>query len=382
VLKIKILILLLIIPGLCSARVKVRLFSDLKPESVILTVTNGAYTMNSFNGKQVGLAKGDLVMIMKYNGIIAVKVRNANGFSADSVQFTGIAGNDSFSIRNYGGASIAQYYTGDLLCKTDMGTLMMIDNCDEENYIAGVVRAEGGTGKDPEYFRTQAVLVRTYLYKYSGKHASDGYSLCDGTHCQAFNGLSNDTLINRAVITTKDQVITAGDSTLIISAFHSNCGGETASSEDVWLTPVPYLKSVKDPYCRGSKNATWQKKISSEDWNNALHSAGYTGSISSSGAGFIQNTRQANYRIASFSVPLTSLRNALNLRSTFFSVIPGSDSVTLKGKGYGHGVGLCQEGAMSMAARGFTYRQIIDFYYHGVKILDIKDAHPDPVVSK
>lgn len=364
------------------ARVKVRLYSDRKPESVIFTVTGGEYGMNCFNGKQLRVVKGDLVMIMKYNGKIAMKIRDTPGFAIDSLQIAGLTGNDFFSLRTYGGPETVQDYSGDLFCKADMGALMMINSCDEEDYISGVVRAEGGTGKNPEYFKTQAVLVRTYLYKYNGRHAVDGYSLCDGTHCQAFNGLSNDTLISRAVTSTKGQVITASDSTFIISAFHSNCGGETASSEDVWLTPVSYLKSVKDPYCQESKNSTWQKKISSEDWNNALHAAGYTGSASSSQIGFIQNTRQANYRISSFSAPLTSLRNSLNLRSTYFSVVPEGGYVILKGRGYGHGVGLCQEGAMIMAAKGFNYRQIIDFYYQGVKIMDIKDAHSDKVISK
>ncbi|HUV00019.1 MAG TPA: hypothetical protein VMW32_03545, partial [Bacteroidales bacterium] len=61
-------------------------------------------------------------------------------------------------------------------------------------------------------------------------------------------------------------------------------------------------------------------------------------------------------------------------RSTFFSVSADGDSVLLKGRGYGHGVGLCQEGAMAMAAKGFNFSQIIDFYYSGVTVTDIKNA--------
>jgi stage II sporulation protein D len=72
------------------------------------------------------------------------------------------------------------------------------------------------------------------------------------------------------------------------------------------------------------------------------------------------------------------MRSDLDLRSTFFSVYAKGDSIILKGKGYGHGVGLCQEGAMEMAAKGFNYKQIIDFYYFGVFISDINNA----VVSK
>jgi stage II sporulation protein D len=73
-------------------------------------------------------------------------------------------------------------------------------------------------------------------------------------------------------------------------------------------------------------------------------------------------------------MPLSTIRSDLNLRSTFFTVIAVGDSIILKGKGYGHGVGLCQEGAMEMAAKGFNYKQIIDFYYFGVLISDISNA--------
>ena len=68
------------------------------------------------------------------------------------------------------------------------------------------------------------------------------------------------------------------------------------------------------------------------------------------------------------------MRLDLNLRSTFFSVFASGDSMILKGRGYGHGVGLCQEGAMVMASKGFSYREIINFYYSGVIISDIKNA--------
>ena len=64
----------------------------------------------------------------------------------------------------------------------------------------------------------------------------------------------------------------------------------------------------------------------------------------------------------------------LNLRSTFFSVSVNGDSVTLNGKGYGHGVGFCQEGAMAMASKGYRYKDIINFYYNKVTISDIKNA--------
>ncbi|MZP56014.1 MAG: SpoIID/LytB domain-containing protein, partial [Bacteroidales bacterium] len=162
---------------------------------------------------------------------------------------------------------------------------------------------------------------------------------------------------------------------LIISAFHSNCGGETASSGDVWLTGQPYLKSVKDPYCNNSRNARWKKVLSLNDWISYLNKSGLKEKPDEVlKINFAQSTRKTDYMTGNFSLPLQKIRDDLDLRSTFFSVRVEGDSVILDGKGYGHGVGLCQEGAMAMAEKGFDYRQIIYFYFEGVIISDINNA--------
>jgi stage II sporulation protein D len=237
-----------------------------------------------------------------------------------------------------------------------------------------VIRAEGGSGQESEYYKTQAVIARTYLYKYFNKHISDGYNLCDDIHCQAFNGISADPKIVAAIRSTSNIVILDRDSLLIISAFHSNCGGETSTAEGVWLTNQPYLKKVIDPYCINSRNAKWQKSFSTESWTGYLKKSGLTGNISPSVYNFSQNNRITEYKAGQFTIPLRIMRSDMNLRSSFFSVVYNGDSIVLNGRGYGHGVGLCQEGAMAMAGKGFTYKQIIDFYYSEVITTDIRHA--------
>jgi stage II sporulation protein D len=187
--------------------------------------------------------------------------------------------------------------------------------------------------------------------------------------------VSQDSLINRAALETRGQVILDRDSNLIISAFHSNCGGETTVPEDVWLTSHPYLKKVADPYCTSSRNASWKKSLGINDWAGLMKKSGYKGECANPVLfDFTQKTRKSIYRIGSFTVPLSTIRQELNLRSTFFSVTAEGDSIVLRGRGYGHGVGLCQEGAMIMAQKGLNYREIVDFYYSGIIIADIKNA--------
>jgi stage II sporulation protein D len=368
-------ILLISIFWISSGQVRVRIFANQKPSSALLTVAEGKYELDVYDGKSISLTAGDPVILAMYDNKIAVKIRNSVSFMCDSLTVKGLTGNDSFYFRVNGSSIVRQLYSGDLQCISDLGVLVFINICNVEQYIAGVVRTEGGPGKRIEYLKSQAVLARTFMYKHFERHLIDRYNLCDNTHCQAFNGISTDTLISRAALETKGLVVLDHDSTLIISAFHSNCGGETSTSDFVWLSGNSYVKKVIDPYCVKSPNATWRKTIPLTEWEAYLKKSGFVpvGTTAPS-YNFSQLTRQNNYRIGSFSLPFGQIRNDLNLRSAFFSVVKEGNLITFKGRGYGHGVGLCQEGAMVMAARGFKYSEIIKFYYSDVIISDIKNA--------
>jgi stage II sporulation protein D len=357
------------------SQIRVRIFAELKPDYAILTVSSGKYKLGNGSGRYLEAGNGEMIMIARYKGNTVAKIRKGESLMGDSIDFKGQTGDDSFSIRINKPGSLKRSFAGDLLCFNDMGSLLLVNITGVENYIAGVVRAEGGGGKHEEYFKTQAIIARTYTYKYFNKHILDKYNLCDYTHCQAFNGLTGDTLIINAVRNTSGLVIVAPDSSLIISAFHSNCGGETSPSEYAWVEGQGYLKRVSDPYCRNSPGSLWERKLSTLFWRDYLRKNGCIDSLSDPSVfNFIQNRRVTDYVTGSFTLPLRTIRNDLDLRSTLFSVFADADSVTLKGRGYGHGVGLCQEGAMVMASMGFTCRQIIDFYYSGVSITDIKNA--------
>lgn len=370
------LIVLSIIIGPCAltGQVRIRLFTSNDQSYAVFSVSVGRYEINTYSGHTIILKAGELAMISEYNEKLVIKAGNLAAFECDSVILRGKTGNDLFTLRVNGKTPSRQHYSGDLQCIPDLETILLINICDIEPYVAGVVKAEGGSGKNIEYFKTQAIIARTYMYKYFNKHAVDRYNLCDETHCQAFNGITDDSLITRASYETKGLVAIGPDSTLIISAFHSNCGGETSPAEFVWLTSQPYLKRVTDPWCRSSRNASWTKSISFDRWKGYLSKIGFSGDSSDSLIfDFSPESRVNDYRAGSFTYPMRLMRTDLNLRSAFFKISVEGDSVIFHGKGYGHGVGLCQEGAMIMAAKGYTFSQIIDFYYSGVRIMDIKD---------
>jgi stage II sporulation protein D len=370
-----ILFLIIFFSVISTGQVRVRIFAGEKPSSASLTIIDGNYELDVYDGKSISLTAGDPILLAMYENKIAVKIKSSVSFMCDSLTVKGLTGNDHFYFRINGGSQVRRIYSGDLQGISDLGVLVFINICDVEQYIAGVVRTEGGPGKKIEYLKSQAVIARTFLYKHYDRHLIDRYNLCDNTHCQAFNGISTDTLITRSALETKGLVVLDRDSTLIISAFHSNCGGETSTADFVWLAGHSYIKKVIDPYCINSANATWRKSIPLNEWETYLKKSGFVpAGTTALSYNFSQLTRQNNYRIGSFSLPFGQIRNDLNLKSAFFSVVKEGNLITFKGRGYGHGVGLCQEGAMVMAARGFKYSDIIRFYYSDVIISDIKNA--------
>ncbi len=349
-----------------DCQIKTRIFSGEETGYVVFVVENGLYELDVYNGDRIIINKGEIAAFVRYNGRIAVKVEGHAGMVCDSAYLTGSSAADRISVR--AGASAKRTYGGDMECRFDMGQVIIVNHTDIESYIAGVVSAEGGTGKHIEYYKTQAVIARTYLFKYLDRHISDGYNLCDNTHCQVFRGLTTDPVILAAALETHGEIISGPDSLPAIAAFHSNCGGQTASSGDVWLTAQPYLQSVIDPWCTSSRNARWTKTISVNEWNNLLRKNGYAAAPAGALLNFSQQTRKSEVRESGFSLPVRQIREELGLRSTFFSYKATADSVYFNGRGYGHGVGLCQEGAMAMALKGYNYREIMDFYYRGITI--------------
>jgi len=366
---------LILLTCVSAGQVRIRLYASENPSSAALTVRSGSYEIDSFNGFIMNAEAGTTFFISKYNGKIIIKPGFQPAFTCDSLFIRDKEGNGTFSLRAGGRNGRGKVFSGDIRILPELNTLLMINIPEVEAYIAGVVQAEGGSARNIEYYKSQAILARTYLYRNIGKHLSDRFNLCDDTHCQAFDGITGDSLIVAAAQETKGQVILAPDSTLVISAFHSNCGGETSPAEYAWLSGQPYLQSVEDTYCRSSRNASWSLTMSRKQWTDYLSKSGFNEDTANpSTLNFTQEKRVNEYRSGNFTLPFRQIRNDLNLRSAFFSVTAEGDSILLSGRGYGHGVGLCQEGAMVMAEKGFTCLQIIEFYYHGVIISDIKNA--------
>ncbi len=272
-------------------------------------------------------------------------------------------------------ASKERKYFGGVKCFMHKGVFTVVSLVTMHHYLIGVIESESGNHQGKEYYKVQAIISRTYALKNIDKMAAEGFMLNDMVTCQVYLGkMYRNPKMEEAVLETKNLVIVDDNCDYITAAFYSNSGGQTANVEDVWNKPLPYLRSIKDPFSVGKPSYTWTKTISYHEFVNYLdrrHSYPVSDSVALQQAlNFKQNTRGKYFVNWNYHILLTDMRTDLRLKSTYFSVEYDGKDVILKGKGFGHGVGLSQEGAMNMCDVGYSYSDVIHFYYTGIYIID------------
>lgn len=367
-----------------SQKVSISLFNDLNLNTVLVTPTQGDYKLITPK-KEIKLAVDQIIYISKLGDSILVRDANSNLGTWARVSIVGNSDEDEIRVKPILPSFPARKYNDNLSFYVDFNRLMTINMVDREKYIAGVVEAESGPNREDEFYKAQALIARTFALGHLEKHKGEGFNLCDGVHCQAYKGIIGfDKDIYKATVETEGEVIVDTTKQFITAAFHSNCGGYTANSQDVWLTAKSYLVSVEDKFCTGGRNANWEVVITLKNWRAFLQSKGVdtTQLNDPKQYDFKPKGRPVFYPILNQKIPTTQIRTHFGLRSAFFSVIVRKTEVRLIGHGYGHGVGLCQEGAMQMANRGWKYDKIINYYYNKVKIVNVSEITPtNPIID-
>jgi stage II sporulation protein D len=371
---IALLILLTAIPA--GAEVTVRIFARTKPVTVVFTPRQGEYQLDRGVPGRHTVEPGETVAVTLFDDKVMFSTSSGISGVADTLRFTPVTEGALFTMRAPARSEALKTLNGSLMISSYPGSLLVLNITELEDYLPGVVRAEAGRAGPPEYFKAQAVVARTYAYRTIDRHELDGFDLCDDTHCQVYPGIIGESVIIDACQSTMGKVITDRQGVLIEAAFHGNCGGVTASSEDVWVARHPYLVSINDPWCGYSASAVWVRRVSLTDWYDYLRSKGVMpgeeGAIYSPAGS--KPVRMMNRTVAGKNINSEEIRMRFGLRSAFFTMIPEGDSLTFSGKGYGHGVGLCQDGARAMAEKNMSYEKITGFYYPGTLITDVKNA--------
>jgi stage II sporulation protein D len=366
---LSLLVTLIFCLSLHAEFINIGVFASKTVHSFAFSVRAGKYALFSESGKIKELDSKSNLSIKYINGFVEVKENGQIIGKYRKVNLMGVGWYNHFMVKSTNPAGLERRFDDNLKIVAQRNKMQLINNIDLDNYVAGVVEAEVGRKPRKEYFKLQAIICRTYALANTEKHVVDGYNLCDEVHCQAYHGKTFFNNIIEAAMQTRGAVIVDSDIQLITAAFHSSCGGQTVNSEDVWSKSLYYLRSVKDTFCLSHKDATWQKEIDKNQWKKYL-----TAHLPNT----ISEKRYMNFylvdRLKYFpesNLSFEELRGKFRLRSTYFNIQETENKVLLKGRGFGHGVGLCQIGAMEMAALGYNYSEILHFYYSGVHIIDL-----------
>jgi stage II sporulation protein D len=262
------------------------------------------------------------------------------------------------------------HYTGNIdVWRGDNG-LYVINELPIEDYVKDVVAAELRPDWEIEALKAQAVISRTYALYQKMMNGNSIYHIASTVLNQVYKGNKPDVKISYAVEETRGEILTYNDMP-IEAFFHSTCGGKTENPEDVFGKSYPYLKSVESN-CEISPYWAWERKIQVSDIEKELNIHNIKAITIKS---YTSTNRVKQLDILSDSgtttINATDFRKALGwsyLPSTNFQLTREDDTILFTGKGYGHGVGLCQWSALQMARDGKNYREILSFFYPGTII--------------
>lgn len=271
-------------------------------------------------------------------------------------------------------------YMGDIVIKTGPGDkLDLIEHLSIEDYLKGVLPSEMSPDWPLEALKAQAVASRTYATRFI--NPTRDYDVTNGVEMQVYSGTNkiNSRIID-AVDSTRGEVLKYKGK-LVMAFFHACCGGHTASSKSAWGEAVTKpLFGVADPFCKPSRHYRWEYFLSGSDLLKFIQSQSST-ALRVTGLKIHQKDRSgraASFKVATDKghkvVSATEMRKrfgTFEFRSTYItSITPVKGGFELAGRGWGHGVGMCQEGARYMANKGRPYTRILRHYYPGAAIVD------------
>jgi stage II sporulation protein D len=269
-------------------------------------------------------------------------------------------------------------YRGTLeILPTEKG-LLVVNEIPLEEYLVGLINCEISSQWPIEAVKAQVVVARSFALFQKSVRKKMPYHLESTVYDQVYEGCDiEDSRAARAVEETEGQVLTYNGA-IIQAFFHSSCGGHTEASENVWSMRFPYLRGVECTYCMNSPTVIWEQAIPRKRLESVLRSAGYR-------VGGLRDvrprSRNRSGRIGvlelvsadgTTTIPAVTFRKLVGygiIRSTAFEVKNLDDDFVFIGLGYGHGVGLCQWGSKKRAEDGFTFTEILSYYYPGTRVV-------------
>ena len=239
-----------------------------------------------------------------------------------------------------------------------------------EQYVTAVLQGESAGFKSEEALKAMAVAARTFAVHFGSRHNTEAFDFCDTTHCQDVRLGAESERVRAAVAATAGELLWyRGESAA--TYYHRSCGGELEDSRA--LEPglhAPYLRRHPDEYCDRVPDE-WHVEISKRDLSRALgHPVTSVMIVERSDSGRVQKLAVSGRRVpaADFRLAIGRTLGWDKVRSDLYEEQDLGETVSFRGRGQGHGVGLCQTGADVMGGAGRSYREILAYYYPGTSI--------------
>ncbi|MDD5679767.1 MAG: SpoIID/LytB domain-containing protein [Candidatus Omnitrophica bacterium] len=288
-------------------------------------------------------------------------------------------------IKTGGGADMyvnGRRFRGDIdIIRTEKIKLLVINHLDVEDYISGVLYHEVSHLWPMEALKAQAIASRTFAVYKTIESVGKDYDLSNDIYSQVYGGRTSVKYrTNRAVRETRGKILVYRDKVLP-AYFHAACGGHTEDASLLWNVNIAPLKGRSCNYCTQSPHFRWTASMTLADIETKLIDSGYKINgiknieVSAKNASGRADSVNVISLLGQEKVPANKFRLAVGpniLRSTNFEVTVRGKTAIFNGRGWGHGVGMCQWGAYYMSKKGFSAKDILQFYYPGAAIADMQ----------
>ncbi|MCC0176166.1 SpoIID/LytB domain-containing protein [Waterburya agarophytonicola K14] len=266
-----------------------------------------------------------------------------------------------------------RWYRGKTHLVREGNTISAINYVDLEDYLYSVVGAEAVSTWPIEALKAQAVAARSYALYKRNTEANSIYDMDTTVTTQVYKGLDTEyTTTHEAVNSTLGQIMTYNNE-VILAAFHSSSGGHTENVEDVWSSPLPYLRAVVD-YDQKAPVFQWQQIFPVSRIKTLVAGVGNIRGlqpIKMTPRGRVIEMKVTG-DLGSANLSGKEIRQALDLRSTLFRMSTDGKNIRVSGRGFGHGLGLSQWGAYYLAQQGVDYHRILAHYYQNANLTKLE----------
>lgn len=359
--------LALLISGLLPAASCTAQEQPLQPDLIRVAISRTAESVSLDGDGLLGLSESGTAVILQ----TPVTVRSGVGqisVNGRSYRKLRVSAAGQIKLNN-------KSFRGVLELSAANGGLLVVNELPLEQYLVGVINSEISSTWPMESVKTQAVIARTYAVAKREERRTAPYHLEATVMDQVYDGSDQeDGRAARGVQETEGQVLVY-HGTVIQAFYHATCGGKTEDSANVWGVSLPYLKGVDCQYCAAGNSNVWEQSLTLSKLEASLKVSGLIdikpGPRNSRGR--LVNVLLTTSR-GTLTMPATKFRMTVGstvIKSTNFMVRVEGGTAFFSGAGYGHGVGLCQWGAKQRALDGFSYSEILSYYYPGTELRSI-----------